>query len=561
MPFIVKRKTDGNCYSLKTSLVYYLLIPFVLFSCQGEERPTTPLKLGGTYRIPIPSEITSLDPISGQYYSWSIGSQIYEGLLTYSKGESMIIPLLAESFEIKDLAYTFHLRRGVLFHDDPCFPGGKGRDFTAADVKYSFERSYKRRVKSGELKESHLEEAFLGYKEFVTGESPQIEGFKVLDRYTFEIRLARPDLNLLSRLTASQMFIVPREAVEYYGEDFKLHPVGTGPFRFSEYVPNEKLILVKNENYWGHDKNNVPLPYLDTVEYILYSPGESEKMLLDFQTGRIDECTEDVAKYLADLVALDDQGNLIFKGWLKGKGVQFVKDRVFRRLRYLEVIEANRKVRQAMGYAINRKRLIDNQKSLFQNYEIAKGPIPSSAVYFNKDIKGQYYDPVRARELLAQAGFPNGQGLPEYPLISLPSPEVHLIVEDLEAVGFKIKELDPFSGWRALLEKGEPLLVRMQNIITAPDVYTILNSVPKNECLTDPLFIGVFQEWQKNDENFRNKKWLNRLEKIIIDIAPVVFLYHTDGEFRFLQKNVRGRQLGTAWGHKLHYVWLDDDTR
>ncbi len=535
--------------------IFLLLLLLSIFSCGRESKPAKTVRLGGTYRIPAAYHIGSLDPISGDIASWTIGSQIYEGLLTYSSDETRIIPLLAERYITNDLAVQIHLRKGVKFHDAPCFAGGKGRELTAADVKYSFERTYQLNAPAGELSA----EAFLGYEEFVKGRSSHIEGFKVLDKYIFEIRLTKPDPDLLSSLTNTYRVIVPQEAVEFYGDDFKWHPVGTGPFRFLEIEPNKKLVLAKNENYWGYE-GQWRLPYLDGIEYIFYSPEEDEKMFLDFQTGRIDECTSAVSQYLRDLVEPDPQGNLLFKGWLRENGVQFVKDKVFRKLRYLQVEEENKKVRQAMGYAVNRKRLIAKHANIFTNYEIAKGPIPSSVIYFNRNLAGQYYDPSLARKLLEEAGFPQGKGLPEYPFISLPGPDADFIAEDLEAVGFKIKKTDPFPAWRELLERNEPLLVRLININTTPNAYNILEALPKAACLTDALFIRAFQDWQENEASYKNKALLNRLEEIIIDIAPVVFLYHIDGEFRFLQSNVRGRQLGNAWGDKLHHVWLDDET-
>jgi peptide/nickel transport system substrate-binding protein len=532
-----------------------LLLPF-LFACGREFQPAQTVKLGGTYRIPVTADITSLDPNSGQLHSWSIGSQIYEGLVTYSKDETEIIPLLAERFTIDGLVWTFHLRKGITFHDDACFPGGTGREVTATDVKYSIERAHEplRLRKSMEPASA----TFIGYKEFLSGESSQILGLKVLDSHTFEIELVRPDPDLLSTLAGQRGYIIPREAVEFYGLDFKWHPVGTGPFRFMEMVPNEKLILVKNAKYWVYE-DKVHLPYLDAVEYILYSPGESEKMLLDFQTGKIDECTDEVVPYLSDLAERDGQGRIIFKGWLKKEGVQLVKDKFFRKIRYLEISEKNKKVRQAMAYAVNRERLVENQKNIFQNYEIAKGPVPSSAVYFNEALRGQYYDPDSARRLLQEAGFPLGKGLAEYPFISLPSPDADFIVEDLEAVGFKIRKVDPFPRWRDLLELGRPILVRMMNVATSPDVYDYLYGIPQVECLADTSYLRVFQECHKNQENYRSKHLLNRLEEIMVDVTPEAFLYHIDGEIRFLQSKVRGRQLGNAWGHKLHYVWLDDE--
>jgi len=547
------KRIHSNLFALS----YRLLIVLLLGNCAKEDIPPSIIKLGGTYRIPITSEITSLDPISGELYSWTIGSQMYEGLLTYSRDESKIIPLLVERYEINGLSCIFYLQSGVRFHNDPCFPDGKGRELTADDIKYSFERSYKPGVGTARLREPI--EAFLGFEEFLTGKSPHIEGLKVLDRYTFEIELTAPEPGLLSSLAGSGLFIVPEEAVDFYGEDFKLHPVGTGPFRFSEFIPNEKLILVKNENYWAFE-NSGHLPYLDRVEYILYLPGETEKMLLDFQTGKIDECTQDAADHIQDLVELDAGGNLKFKGWFKENGIQFVKDTVFRKLRYVQADGENRMVRQAMGYAINRERLVRSQTAIFHNYQVAKGPIPPGCQYFDEHTAGQVYDPTKARTLLKQAGYAEGKGLTDFLFLSRRGKEFDYIVEDLRAVGFRIRKSDFFPGWRKFLvsEDRGPLLLRMTNTNTAMEAYAVFGMfVGQPFCYEDTVFVNGVDAWQKNASSLTNKTLINHLEEIIADITPVVFLYHIDGEFRFLQKYVRGRQLGNAWGHKLHYVWLE----
>lgn len=528
---------------------FHFLLFLSVFACGRESSPTPTVKLGSTYRIPIFSDITCLDPICGESHTWTIGSQIYEGLVTYARESANLIPLLAESYTAHDLSLTFHLRQGVKFHDDVCFPDGKGREFTAADVKYSIERFFKHRLGDKFI----IEQAFQkirGFKAFIDNEASHIEGLEIPDKYIFTIKFIEPDHELLWTLADHFMFVVPREAVEYYGESFKLHPVGTGPFRFSEIVPNEKLVLVKNKNYWGHE-DGVRLPYLDAVEYVIYRPDETEKMLLDFQTGKIDECTQEVAPHLLHLAERDSLGHVKFKGWLKERGVQFVKDKAFHALRYLHIVESNKLVRQAMSYAINRQRLAKHQTSIFQTAHIAKGPLPPNNSYYNEIFPGQFSDPAKARELLEKSGFPGGKGLPEYQFISLPSPDVDCIVEDLAATGFRVKKSAPFPGWRNLLTESKPLLVRLMNINTSPKVYAAFDMF---DYIKDAEFVNAYATWQKNAEN---RMLVYRLEEMAVDLSPMVFLYHLDGEFRFLQRYVRGRQLGNAWGHKLHYVWLD----
>ena len=249
-------------------LLYPVVISFCFLfeSCTHQAEPISKIKLGGTYHIPIVSEISCLDPLCGEVYTWSIGSQILEGLVTFSKDGSQIIPLLAKRFEVKDSSIIFYLRKGVHFHNDPCFINGKGRIAVASDVKYSLERFF------NSLKDSpnnnSPEYSISGLKDFFNGKTNHITGLEVINDLTFEIK-TKKRFHVLKQLASHHFFVIPKEAVYYYGDDFKLHPVGTGPFRFSEFAANEKLVLVKNENYWDN-KNGIKLPFLDAVEYIMY---------------------------------------------------------------------------------------------------------------------------------------------------------------------------------------------------------------------------------------------------------------------------------------------------
>ena len=192
---------------LQWKFLSFVSLLLLILSCSTPDEPLTTVKLGGTYRIPITRDITNLDPISGESNSWIIGSQIFEGLVTHSRDEPQIIPLLAESYEISDRTLTFHLRQAIRFHDDVCFPNGEGREFTAEDVKYSFER----RLRTLSDSRSTRFGPFVGYEEFITGKSPHVKGFRVVDKFTFQLQLTRPYPGLLNdKIASSGFFIVPR---------------------------------------------------------------------------------------------------------------------------------------------------------------------------------------------------------------------------------------------------------------------------------------------------------------------------------------------------------------
>src|SRR5665213_2051135 len=233
-------------------------------------------KYGGRYTLnEIRGNPSSLDPVRmNSKVEDDIGSNIFDKLID-NNSQLELVPELAKSWEASPdgETYTFHLRTDVFFQDDSCFPGGNGRRMTASDVKYSFERVCDPRT---------LTSGFWVFEDIVQGadqyfNSPQaggtapreVTGFKVIDDSTFVIKLLKPFAPFLEHLTTSFGYIVPHEAIEHYGKDFFQHPVGTGPFRFAQWQPDQGILLARNPNYWQYDSAGNRLPYLDEVKFTL----------------------------------------------------------------------------------------------------------------------------------------------------------------------------------------------------------------------------------------------------------------------------------------------------
>ena len=168
-----------------------------------------------------------------------------------------VIPCIAKKWFISEdgLTYTFILRHDVRFHQNKCFDDEKGRLVTAHDFVFSFNRLYDPRV-SGALS-------------YVTNidrtEKTNYKGFSAENDTTLIIHLKEPFSAFLSTLTMSYFSVVPSEAIDMYGQDFRRNPVGTGPFSFKMWYEGTKLVLVKNETYFEFDGAN-RLPYLDAVK-------------------------------------------------------------------------------------------------------------------------------------------------------------------------------------------------------------------------------------------------------------------------------------------------------
>ncbi len=346
------------------------------------QAPTSDGKKGKTLIVGRGGDSVGLDPIrvtDGE--SFKVTENIMETLVFYKKDSTEVVPGLAESWEVsKDgKTYTFKLRKGVKFHD--------GTDFNADAVVFNFERWMD---KNNPLHDKegyeYYNDMFGGYK----GDKDHvIASVKALDPYTVEFKLNKPQAPFLANLGMSPFAIASPEALKKYKDKFNENPVGTGPFIFKEWKRNDTITLVKNPNYWRPG-----LPKLD--ELIFKVIPDNSARLTALTNGEID---------LMDGLNPDD--------------VQTVKDnkdlqlilRPSMNVGYLGFnVEKkpfdNPKVRQAIGYAINKKGLIDAFYAGLA--EPAKNPMPPSLWGYNDNIQDREYNLDKAKQLLAEAGYPSG---------------------------------------------------------------------------------------------------------------------------------------------------------
>ncbi len=394
---------------MKIKFLFYLSALFFLsLSCTKND---SNLKV---FRYNEPNGIESLDPITANNYpAIHVLINVYEGLVEYNK-DAKLKPLLAKTYEVSEdgKVYTFHLRNDVYFHDDECFPDGKGRKLNANDFKYCYERVCDTRTKTRGL---------WVYRDKVEGAEifanapdkvKEISGFNVINDSTFQIKLVQPFAPFLSILTMPYGYIYPREAVEHYGENFGFHAVGTGPYKFVSWDIDRELVCEKNNNYWAKDTEGNLLPYIDGFKVLFIRSAETE--FLDFQEGKLDFQKPSIEIY-AQLI--DENGNLkpeykfelvrqpylntVYLSAMLNPKMEGGKD---------NQLAENKKLRQALNYAIDREKIV---KYVLKGKGTPgiHGPLPKGMPGYSEEVKGYSYDREKAIELLREAGYPDGKGL------------------------------------------------------------------------------------------------------------------------------------------------------
>ena len=521
---------------------------------------------GGTFRFNLTEPPRSLDPARiGDSASWHISENIYEGLVGFDSALGLQ-PCLAMSWEISEdgKVYTFHLREGVLFHDSPAFPNGKGREVTAEDVRYSFTRIADPKTLStgywiwnGKVR---------GIKEFHDGASERVEGFQVVDPHTFRIVLDEPFAPFLSLLTISYGFVVPQEAVEYYGEDFFQNPVGTGPFEFVEWIPDRRIVLEGNPHYWGKDSHGNSLPYLDKV--ISRFIGESIPEFQEFVLGNL-EYVQPIPPDMWDGVF--DKENKPRPNFQKFqiRQKQLLAINYFGFLMGKPPFGTDVRLRYAMNYAIDREGIIHH--ILRGEGTPAKGPIPTSMPGYGERVWGFTYDPEKARSLLAEAGYPGGKNLPEITLQLNSAGRLNellaeVIQQQLEAVGFKIRlKVVEWSQHLDTVERGDVGFFRLgwnadyvdpENFLALFDSRNFSPAGPNATRFSDPRFDALFREALRTLDSEKRFDLYRQAEEIVMEVCPWLLINYPHTT-RLVQPYVRGLELNAMDRRPLKEVWLE----
>ena len=331
---------------------------------------------GGQMIVTYKDDVSTLDPAIGyDWQNWSMIKSLFDGLMDYEPGSTVLRPDLAESYSISDdgLTYTFILRDGVKFHN--------GREMTADDVKYSLERVVNPATQSpGQGFFWSIE----GFDDMAAGNADNLSGVTVIDPKTVEIKLSQPDATFLHVMAINFSFVVPKEAVEEHGADFGTHPVGTGAFMMTDWTLGQHVIFERNPDYYDAD-----LPRLDRIEFQVGQ--EPSVALLRLQRDEVDILGDGIppAQFL-EVMDSEWKDNVIEGGQLH-TGYITMNTRM--------APFDNQSVRQAVNMAINKDRIVQivNGRAVPANQ-----PLPPAMPGYDNNYEGYAYDPEAAKALVGR---------------------------------------------------------------------------------------------------------------------------------------------------------------
>jgi peptide/nickel transport system substrate-binding protein len=336
------------------------------------EAPGEPVQ-GGVVVVGLQAEPTTLDSHQTSDYNSSRAAYgLYDSLLRFKEESTEVEPGLAESWEISEdgLVYTLNLRQGIMFHD--------GTPFNAEAAKFNIDR---------QIDPDHPAHATgeFPYAEFTWG---TVESVEAVDEYTLQFTLKEPFAPFLNHLAMHPAAMLSPAAIETFGADISNNPVGTGPFKFVSWTPGVEIVLERNPDYWRG------APHLDQV---IYRPIiEDQSRLTELEAGGINFMVNIPPDDLSRLRE-DPNFTVIEQPGMHTWWVAFNQSK--------EPFN-NTLVRQAMNHAVNKQAIVEN---LLQGTGVAAiNPLPPVVWSYTDEVQQYDYNPERAKELLAEAGYPDG---------------------------------------------------------------------------------------------------------------------------------------------------------
>jgi peptide/nickel transport system substrate-binding protein len=494
-------------------------------------------KRGGVLHFRATNDPPDLDiAIGGSPVSAIHMSRIYSRLLTYkpnaAPNDLSPAPDLAEKWDVSQdgKTYTFKLRQGVKWHN---LPPVNGRELVADDVKYSLERVMDPANKSP-----------IAYL------LAPVAGIETPDKYTVRITTKEPYAPLISNLAGPWMYIVAKEAVQEFG-DLKQRAIGTGPFMLDNWQRGARLVYKRHPNYFLQGK-----PYLDGLEDIIVT--DSEAVMAAMRSGQLDVGL--LPSYTASEALKKDVPGIKIYEFPIGVWCPIVLD-------VSKPPFSDLKVRTAVDLAINRPRVM---KDISEGKAVLNGPLPTAlgdwALPADEISKLYEYNPTKAKQLLAEAGYANGFEFP-FTLNAGQLPWVketfQAIISDLKDVGItaKVDTLEYAAYWSAMGEKKVASTFGFFPMLAEPDQYLSgyyqTGGARNYAKVADPKLDEMIKKQRETVDRAARVKAVQDIQRYVaplryyIPVAEPVF-------FRASQPSVRDYYPHLDYGDpSIAGVWLD----
>lgn len=538
-----------------------LSLSFIFFGCKNHETNNKQSdKNGGTFVMAENNQIATLYPLSiTSQVEGLVASQIHECLVRLDAKTLEVTPGLAEKWEISadGKIITFHLLKGAHFQDDKCYKDGKGPEITSKDVKYTLENMATKTENNYQFN-TILKDRLVGANEFFDKKNNTISGIKIIDDYTFSLELANPSLSFTKLLANVSAAIINETALKAYGQDLK---TGAGPFLYDISSTKEKIVLVKNPNYFLKDSAGFSLPYLDSV-IVLITPSIEDGLSL-FENQKIDLINTLPSLRVKDVVEKNIKEFVSHppKSLLQREPEMFSQFYIFntKQKPFDEV-----KVRQAINYAIDREKLVDN---VLQGQAIGAavhGITPNTfAGYDIKKIKGYTLDVEKAKKLLSEAGYPNGKGFPEVRILvnsgnsrnSTVAVELQKQLKENLNINVNFESLPNIQkyelqmhgksdiyrdAWVADFSSPESFLSLFSGDGVPTDFETA--SFPNTSRYQNMTYDVYFKKGRDSNNKDTSYTYFMKAEQVLMDDAVIIPLWY-EGSYRLLTNNVKGLYL------------------
>ena len=530
-----------------------LIISLVLLSiagCMNKSDLGEGVNDRAVFRYNEAAGITSLDPaFARSFENIAIVNQLFNGLLQMND-KLEPVPAIAHDWNISPdgLVYIFNLRDDVYFHNHRVFKKGKGRKVIASDFVHSFYRIVDSKVASPG--------AWI-FNEVDFSEKSNYSGFIAENDSTLKIYLKKPFPPFLGILTMQYCSVIPHEVVEHYGDDFRNNPIGTGPFMFKAWKEAVKLVLLKNPDYFEKEGNE-RLPYLDAVSISFVKERQAE--FISFINGNFDLLSGIDGMYSEELLTSTGELEPKYRDKFVMKNEPFLKTDYLGFLidDNLQIVQNHplkiKEVRQAINYGINRAELVNYLRNGIGTPAEA-GIVPEGMPSYDpENVKGFYYDREKAMTLLAKAGFPNGNNLPEIVLstTSMYQEIAEFIQNQLAVIGIRIKiDVLPAAIHTEQAARGGLVFFKKSWFADYPDAENFLamfyskNFSPLGPNYThfqNAKFDSLYEVAQEETRNQERYKLYQEMEKLIIEEAPILLLYY-DRAIKFYPKNITGLEV------------------